>query len=96
MPPTLTQCHHRFGYNSSDDATSTGGEHDRINQTFSFVNEGVDYHLSSDDEGARNHGISLTYDPYLQFFTDIDGDIRGEANPSTGEWDIGADEYIAL
>ena len=94
-------------YNASADGTNTGGSNDRINQTFSFVNdrsgegegnpstEVIDYHLAWNDAGAKNHGVSLMHDSNLQFFTDIDGDIRGEDNPSGGEWDIGADEYIA-
>ncbi len=91
-------------YNASDDATDTGGDNDRINQTFTFVDPGelwhdpsfsrADFHLHEDDEGAMNYGVSLFHDTYISFFTDIDGEIRGEYEPSTGAWDIGADEYI--
>jgi hypothetical protein len=79
---TLTQ-----GYNSSTDATSSGTG-SRTNQTFSFVNAGAyDYHLASNDGGAKDFGTS---DPGSGLFSD---DIDGVAR--TGTWDIGADEYVA-
>lgn len=78
-------------YNASDDATSTGGSNDRINQTFTFVYAGAnDFHLASNDTGATNHGTDLSSDPKLAFSDDIDGETR------SGTWDIGGDEYLSM
>jgi hypothetical protein len=77
-------------YNASDDATDTGGAHDRTSQTFTFVNSGSDdFHLASDDAGARDHGDDLSGDS-LAFENDIDDETR----PYNSTWDIGADEYM--
>lgn len=81
-------------YNATDAAsmgyTVTGGgnTHDRLNQTFTFVDEAADdFHLASSDAGAKDYGVS---DPGSGLFSDdIDGQTR------SGSWDIGADEYIA-
>jgi len=74
-------------YNASDDSSSTGGAHDRTNQTFTFVDEANDdFHLAPNDTGARNYGTDLSSDPNLSFNDDIDGETR------SGTWDIGADE----
>ena len=81
-------------YNATDSAslgyTVTGGgnTHDRLSQTFTFVDEtNDDFHLASTDAGARDYGVS---DPGSGLFSDdIDGVTR------TGTWDIGADEYVA-
>lgn len=74
-------------YNSSSTGTASGGAHDLVNQTFSFVNSTTDFHLQSGDTGAKDHGLS---DPGSGLFSDdIDGQTR------TGTWDIGADEYVA-
>jgi hypothetical protein len=69
--------------------TVTGGAvGDRLSQTFSFINEaGYDFHLSSNDAGARNFGTDLRNDSYLPFSTDIDGNSRPNSL-----WDIGVDE----
>jgi hypothetical protein len=42
--------------------------------------------LSATDSGAQVVSTSLSTDPDLPLFDDIDGEIR------TGPWDIGADE----
>ena len=81
-------------YNATDNAsmnytvTGSGNTHDRLSQTFTFVNEGADdFHLASNDAGARDYGVT---DPGSGLFSDdIDGQTR------TGTWDIGADEYVA-
>lgn len=79
-------------YNATDDAaigytvTGSGNTHDRVSQTFTFAASG-DYHLASNDAGARDYGVS---DPGSGLFSDdIDGQTR------SGSWDIGADEYVA-
>src|SRR3990172_5304724 len=78
-------------YCASGDATAddNGGAGNRINQTFTFVNEaGDDFHLASGDAGAKDYGVDLSADPDLAFSDDIDGQTR------SGTWDIGADEYV--
>jgi hypothetical protein len=79
-------------YNATNNAsigyTVTGGGniHDRVGQTFTFAGAG-DYHLASNDAGARDYGVT---DPGSGLFSnDIDGETR------SGSWDIGADEYVA-
>jgi len=82
-------------YNSTDNpsmgyiVTGTGNLNDRVSQSYSFVNEsGDDFHLTSSDSGARNHGLS---NPGSGLFSnDVDGEAR------IGAWDIGADEYTFL
>lgn len=82
--------HSSSDYNTGDDGTSTGGGNDRINQTFTFDDEGAnDFHLASNDAGARDHGTDLSGDGDLPFSDDIDGETR------TGTWDMGADEFIS-
>src|SRR3989338_10487807 len=56
-------------YNATNNAsigyTVTGGgnTHDRVSQTFTFVNEaGDDFHLASTDAGASNVGVDLSAD----------------------------------
>src|SRR3989338_5322498 len=56
-------------YNATNNAsmgyTVTGGgnTHDRLSQTFTFVNEaGDDFHLASTDAGASNVGVDLSAD----------------------------------
>jgi hypothetical protein len=80
-------------YNATDGTDTTGqGAHSRISQTFTFVDEANDdFHLASNDVGARNYGTDLSGDSYLPFSNDIDGQTR----PGEGIWDIGADEYVA-
>ncbi len=81
---------HTRTFCSGSDATADdqGGTGNRINQTFTFVNAGAgDYHLASDDVGARNFGTDLS-----GTFTD---DIDGETRPGESVWDIGADEFFA-
>jgi len=78
-------------YNASDDSSSTGGAHDRTNQTFTFVDEANDdFHLAPNDTGAKDYGTDLSSDPNLAFSDDIDGETR------SGTWDIGADEEIPV
>ncbi len=74
--------------NISQDATSPNSL--LRNETVAFVATSTqNFHLSSSDTSARGNGVNLTYDPYLQPVTDIDGDSR----PTSTAWDIGADEY---
>jgi len=76
-------------YNASSDGTAPGAN-SRTNQTFTFVDEANDnFHLASNDAGAKDYGTDLSSDPNLAFSDDIDGETR------SGTWDIGADEYVA-
>jgi len=69
--------------------TGGGNTHDRLSQTFTFVDEvNKDFHLTSNDAGAKNYGADLSADANLAFSTDIDG----QARPYGSAWDIGADE----
>jgi hypothetical protein len=73
-------------FNASSDDTAPG-LNSRRDQTFAFVNRANrDLHLAAADEGARNHGLDLSGDPFLAITDDIDMDVR------SGGWDIGADE----
>ncbi|MEY2631140.1 MAG: hypothetical protein RLZZ469_2038, partial [Bacteroidota bacterium] len=75
--------------NSSMEYTVTGGgnSHDRVSQTFTFVDSGnADYHLSGLDAGARGYGV--TNPSSGLFLDDIDGNTR------IVPWDIGADDGI--
>ena len=75
-------------YSASNDATADdwGGDGNRINQTFTFVDSANNnWHLASNDVGAKDFGVS---DPGSGLFSDdIDGVTR------SGTWDIGADEF---
>src|SRR3972149_3767269 len=74
------------GYNASSDGTAPG-TNSRTSQTFTFEAGTDNYHLASNDAGARDYGVS---DPGSGLFSDdIDGETR------SGTWDIGADEYVA-
>jgi len=76
--------------NLSDDATYASSTADIVNTHVLFADEdNDDFHLASNDAGARNYGIDLSADDNLPFSTDIDGQAR------TSPWDIGADEYVA-
>jgi hypothetical protein len=72
-------------YNISDDATDTGGAHDKTSASVTFVG-GSDYHLGAADTTAKDAGTDLSGGGL--FDDDIDGDTR------SGTWDIGADEYV--
>jgi len=79
-------------YNSVSDGTATGGSNDRVNQTFTFVDEsGGDFHLSRTDLGAWQFGTNLTSDSNLAVTDDIDGETR-PATSDIGTWDIGSDQ----
>lgn len=75
-------------YCSSSDATADdfGGTGNRINQTFTFENEGSDdFRLAKNDAGAKEFGVS---DPASGLFSD---DI--ESSERYGKWDIGAYQF---
>ncbi len=58
-----------------------------------FIDEtNNDFHLASNDTGARNYGTDLSGDINLPFSTDIDGQTR----PGQLIWDVGADEYFPI
>ena len=79
-------------YNATDDDAATGGAHDKISQTFSFVDyANDDFHLSQTDIAARNAGVNLVNDANLPITSDIDGELRTSQNT----FDIGADEATA-
>lgn len=62
--------------NASSDGTATGTG-SRTNQTFTFVNAGNDdYHLASNDAGARTFGQDLSAYGVFAFDDDIDGQLR--------------------
>lgn len=70
--------------------TGGGNTSDATSQTFTFVDSSAtppDFHLASNDAGAKNLGVS---DPGSGLFSnDIDGQTR------YGSWDVGADEIIS-
>ena len=83
-------------YNSTDKASmgyvvvGGGNNNDLLNQTFTFVDiDNYDFHLTSNNPGAVDVGVSLVSDPNLPFNTDYDGETR----PVGAQWDRGADEY---
>ncbi|MCK5081829.1 MAG: hypothetical protein KAR31_02880, partial [Candidatus Omnitrophica bacterium] len=51
-----------------------------------------DFHLASNDTGAKNLGTDLSADSNLAFSDDIDGQVR----PGGASWDIGGDEYSVV
>lgn len=60
-----------------------------IRGTVAFVNAAArDYHLAAGDTVARGAGVNLTA-------SGITTDIDGETRPSSGAWDVGADQVIA-
>ena len=65
-------------YNAaSDNSVDIPGVNSRINQTFTFVNAGNnDYHLASNDAGAKTFGADLSADGTFAFDDDIDGETR--------------------
>lgn len=74
------------GYNASSDGTAPGTG-SRTNQTFTFEAGTDNYHLASNDAGARTYALA---DPGSGLFSDdIDGQTR------SGSWDIGADQYVS-
>lgn len=77
--------------NASADATAPGSNN-RINQTFTFVDEaGDDYSIASGDAGAKDFGVDLSGDANLPVTTDIIGTTR----PQGSAFDIGAFEAAA-
>lgn len=78
---TVSNCATNDG--SADD---NGGSGNRVNQTFTFVNEaGDDYHLSTSDTGAYHQGADVSGDANLPVTEDIDGGIIATT------FDIGCD-----
>jgi hypothetical protein len=66
-------------YNATNFSTATGGAHDRVSQTFTFVGASK-YQLAVGDTGAKGYGSNLSG----TFTTDIAGSTRSVP------WDIGA------
>jgi len=62
--------------------------HDHTEHTFTFVSTS-DFHLQSTDAGAIGYGV---VDPGAGLFGD---DIDGVTRRASGNWDCGADEYVA-
>jgi uncharacterized protein YjbI with pentapeptide repeats len=82
---------HTGNNNASTNATSIGTS-PRVNQTFTFIDEsGNDFHLSSSDTAAYEHGVDLSGDTDNPVTTDFEGDARDGSTP-----DIGFDEATAL
>lgn len=53
--------HPSSDYNTTTTSSATGGTHDRVLQSFNFVNSGSkDYSLSPTDTGARGYGKNLS------------------------------------
>src|SRR5208283_133836 len=78
-------------YNISNVASDAPGANSKNSTTVSFTDAANnDFHLSSTDTTAIDHGVDLSQDPNLPFTTDIDGQTR--PYPTGGKWDIGADE----
>jgi hypothetical protein len=76
-------------YNAEDDGNGAPGAQSRSGTTFTFVNAGAgNYHLASNDSGAKGYGTSLYSDAGFPVTTDIDGQNRKNGTP----WDIGADD----
>src|SRR5512139_3567951 len=77
--------------NISQDTTSPNATlRSRTAAFASTISRSEDFHLAASDTAARNQGVNLSADPYLAFPDDIDG----QARPSSGAWDIGADTTI--
>lgn len=71
-------------YNASNTGTASGNAHDRVSQTFTYINSGTgDYHLASADAGAKGFGTDLSADATYPFSVDIDRLTR------VVPWDIG-------
>ncbi|MEI8012034.1 MAG: dockerin type I domain-containing protein [Candidatus Omnitrophota bacterium] len=75
-------------YNVCQGASSSGGPHDKINQTVTLMDPAArDYRLSSADTVALGAGVNLSYDFNLSFTDDLLSWTR------YGKWDIGAFQY---
>lgn len=71
---------------ASDTSDPDSGAGNRTEQNFAFVSEvGDDFHLTTEDGGAKDFGTSLLDDLTFSFDDDIDGDLFNV-------WDIGFDE----
>ena len=72
-------------YNVSDISSDAPGANS-VTGSVTFVDAtNNDYHLSTSDTVARGAGVNLTS-------SGITDDIDGDARPSSGAWDIGADQ----
>jgi hypothetical protein len=78
---------------ASSDSTADNGTSPtncRVDQTFTFVNAGGDdYHLATNDAGAKGFGTSLAADATFPFDDDVDGNL-------ITTWSIGFDAHLAV
>ncbi len=83
------------GRSNSCSCSTCAGTDSLAIQSFMFVDrDNGDLHLSTEDAGALNHGYNCHANPGncagADYLDDIDS--AGDVRPTTGVWDIGADE----